>query len=398
MTEKVKKLYHDPNLQIVFAITLMAVLGVSSITPAFPGIRKNFDITTEQVGLLVTFFTLPGVFLAAFFGVLADRFGRKLILVPALLLFGLAGGTCFFLRDFTLLVFFRFLQGIGAASLGAINLTVIGDLFSGKDRSAAMGYNGSVLSVGTASYPLLGGALATIGWNYPFLLPFLGVGVGLLVLFGLKNPEPKKEQTLKSYFQETFTYITKKQIIGLFILSIFTFIILYGPYLTYIPFLVGEEFGQPPYIIGIIMASASVATMFTSWNMGKISRKFNEVTLIKGACGFYFLSMILIPFIPNVWLLLIPTVLFGMAQGINLPSLLSVLSGMAPMRLRGAIMSVNGMVLRLGQTLGPLVVAPVYAVWGISGAYVVGAFTAVAMFFIVLIFIAQDKIDANNEE
>jgi len=168
-----QKLYFNKNLQVIFSITLTAVLGVASITPAFPRMERDLHISAQDIGLLITVFTLPGVILTPILGVLADRIGRKKILIPALLLFGVAGTSCFFARDFQLLLVFRFLQGIGAASLGSLNVTIIGDLFEGHDRAAAMGYNASVLSIGTASYPAIGGALATIGWYYPFLLPAL---------------------------------------------------------------------------------------------------------------------------------------------------------------------------------------------------------------------------------
>ena len=60
--------YRDTNLQIIFGVTLMAVLGVSSITPAFPRIVKELNITPQAVGSLITAFTLPGVLLTAVLG------------------------------------------------------------------------------------------------------------------------------------------------------------------------------------------------------------------------------------------------------------------------------------------------------------------------------------------
>ncbi|MGD2123664.1 MAG: MFS transporter, partial [Gemmatimonadota bacterium] len=148
-----RPLFLDPNLNIIFGVTLLAVLGVSSIAPVFPTVARELDVAPEAVGLLITVFTMPGIILTPIFGILADRFGRKKILVPALLLFSLAGSSCSLARDFELLLLLRFLQGVGAASLGSLNATLIGDLFSGRRRTEAMGYNASILSVGTAIYP-----------------------------------------------------------------------------------------------------------------------------------------------------------------------------------------------------------------------------------------------------
>src|ERR687893_2380455 len=188
---ELRKVYKDHNLHVLFGVTLIAVLGVSSITPALPEIRDAFGVSSGEVGLLITVFTLPGIALTPVLGVLSDRHGRKKILVPALLLFGVAGGLCAFARSFELLLALRLVQGMGAAALGTLNVTVIGDIYTGRELSAALGYNSSILSIATATYPGLGGLLAIFGWFYPFLLPFLAVPIGFLVLYSLNNPEPE---------------------------------------------------------------------------------------------------------------------------------------------------------------------------------------------------------------
>jgi hypothetical protein len=53
--------YRSPELQAIFGVTLMAVLGVSSIAPALPRIAATLGVSAGQVGLLVTAFTLPAV-------------------------------------------------------------------------------------------------------------------------------------------------------------------------------------------------------------------------------------------------------------------------------------------------------------------------------------------------
>jgi ACDE family multidrug resistance protein len=146
----VGKVYRDRNLNIVFLVTLMAVMGVSAITPAFPGVVSELGIDRSEIGLLITVFTLPGVVLTLILEIVADRLGRKRVLAPSLLVFGLFGGACMFARDIDTLLFLRFLQGIGAGALGSMNVTLIGDLFKGGDCVAAMGYNSAILSVGTA--------------------------------------------------------------------------------------------------------------------------------------------------------------------------------------------------------------------------------------------------------
>lgn len=380
-----KPIYLDANLQIIFGVTLMAVLGVSSITPAFPKIVQELNISALAIGLLITVFTFPGVLLTPVLGVLADRSGRKRILVPSLMLFGIAGGACAFARNFNLLLIFRFFQGIGAASLGSLNVTIIGDLYSGNERTTAMGYNASILSAGTASYPAIGGALAMLGWYYPFILPFTAIPLGLLVLFSLKNPEPENDQIFKEYLSNAWQSIKNRQVVVLFIASVITFIILYGSYLTYFPILIGHSFSASPFIIGLIMSSMSLTTAFTSLQLGKLAKAYSKKTLLKAAFVLYALALVIIPFIPKLWLLLIPTVIFGIAHGMNIPSIQTLLAGLAPIEYRAAFMSINGMVLRFGQTLGPVFMGTIFAIWGIDGAFHAGAGFSIAMFILLVV-------------
>ena len=197
----------EKNMIIIFGVTLVAVMGISSITPAFPGIIKYFGISTQEVGLLIAAFTLPGIFLTPVTGILADRFGRKLVLIPALFVFGIAGFLCSFMNDFHWLLFFLFVEGIGASGLSSINITLIGDLYSGEKRTALMGYNASILSIGTAAYPALGGFIAAFGWRYVFYLPLLAIPLGFFVLYGLNNPEPKDHQGIGEYFRRIWKKI-----------------------------------------------------------------------------------------------------------------------------------------------------------------------------------------------
>ncbi|UCG50506.1 MAG: MFS transporter [Candidatus Latescibacterota bacterium] len=384
-----KKLHLDPNLHIIFAVTLMAIMGVASITPAFPLIAQELGVTPKQIGYLITYFTFPGVFLTPVLGVLADRVGRKKILVPSLFLFAVAGTACTFVRDFNLLLGLRFIQGTGAAALAALNVTIMGDLYSGKERTTAMGYNASVLSIGTATYPLAGGALAMLGWYYPFALPITAIPVGLLVLFWLKSPEPKSKQRLGIYFINVWRSVRKLPVIGLLLGGLVTFIVLYGSYLTFFPFLIENAYGGSPLEIGLIMSATSVTTAITTARLGRLARRYSEKSLLTAGYLLFAVSLVLVPYVRTLWLLLIPSAIFGVAAGINITNIISLLAGFARTEQRAAMMSINGMVLRLGQTLGPIVMAGVFGMWDLEGVFFVGALFSLGMFFLAAIMVKQ---------
>ena len=365
----------------------MAVLGSSSVSPAFPKVVAELGVSPGQVGLLITVFTLPGVFLTPVAGVLSDKFGRKTVLIPSLLLFGVAGGACALARDFELLLGLRVLQGVGAAALGATNVTLIGDLFAGRERTAALGYNSSVLSTGTASYPAIGGALATFGWYYPFALPLLAIPIAFLVLFSLHNPEPNSEQGLKEYARSIWSAVKDRTVAGLFAGSLVTFILLFGPLIVYLPILMDQAFGVPPLVIGIVVASASLTTALASTQIGNLTSRFSEKTLVRASFVLYAAALALVAFVPYWWLLFVPTVIFGVAQSLNLPNVFSLLNEATPDENRGAFLALNSTILRLGQTLGPVLMAVIAAPLGLAGAYLVAGALAAAIFVLALALI-----------
>ncbi|MDK2842097.1 MAG: transporter, family, multidrug resistance protein [Anaerophaga sp.] len=375
------------NITVIFLITLTSVMGVASITPALPQIVERFNITPTQVALLITVFTFPGIFLAPFAGLLADKWGRKKILLPSLLLFGASGIACFFTRDWEVLLVLRFFQGVGAAPLSSLNLTLIGDLFSGERRAAVMGYNASVLSIGTALYPGIGGVLAMAGWQYPFLLPLLAIPTAIMLLLFLKNPEPTKKVSFTDYIKEVWSYINKKTVWGLFLVNILMFVILYGSYLTYFPQLLKERFQAEAWQIGLTMSAFSIVTATVSSQLGRMHRHMKPLQIFKLGFVLYGVSMLGLAFVSQAWQLVLPIICFGIAHGIMVPSVPNVLVTFAPNNVRAGFMSINGMILRTGQTLGPVTIGFFYMLGGTSFAFIGGAIVAVCMFVISLFMI-----------
>ena len=378
-----KKIYLDTNLQIIFGITLTYIMGVSSITPAFPKIVKELNISAKDVGLLITAFSFPGILLIPFLGVIADRWGRKRIIIPFLMLFGVAGGLCFFVRDFKLLLILRLIQGIGAAPLGALTVTIIGDLYSRKELIVAMGYNSSIRSIGSAIYPAIGGALAMIGWHYPFILPVIAVPIGFLVLFALKVQEPENELHIREHLNIVWKKLRNRQVARLLVIGIIIFIMFFGSYMTCFPLLLGNSFAASPLIIGLIMASISLIAAFTSSQLGKITRFFSERTILKISFILYALALLIISLISQLWLFFIPVIIFGIAHGMSIPVIQALFAEAAPLKYRATFMSVSGMTFRMGQTLGPFLMGLVIGVWGISGAFYAGVILSITMFIIV---------------
>ncbi|HOM88992.1 MAG TPA: MFS transporter [Spirochaetota bacterium] len=373
-----QKLYTNPNLLIAFSITLIVVMGVSNITPALPAMATFFNIPYSSVALLITVFTMPGIIITPILGIVSDRIGRRILIIPSLLIFGITGTIMVFVKDFSWLLILRFIQGVGVSALGAINTTIIGDMFTGKDRTTAFGYNASVLNIGTAAYPVIGGLLCIAGWNYPFLLSAFAFVVAWFVIFHLHNPEPVNEVTLQDYFKNIAAIIKKPYIIGLLSTNILTFTLLYGPIITYFPYIISYRFNGDSATIGLIMSLMSIVTAITASQLQFLSTRFSEKNLIFYSFLGFAISFIIAGLAQNYFWLMVAIIVGGASNAINNPSLLSLLTGAAPTHYRGAIMSLNGMGLRVGQTFGPIIMALLLAIVTVDIAfYIIGGATVI---------------------
>ncbi len=375
----------DKNLWIVFGVALMAVLRADSITPAFPGMAQALGVTSQQTALLISIFALPSIFLTPLLGMLADRWGRKKILAPSLLLFGLAGGACALARDFNLLLGLRLLQGVGAASLSMLNITLVADLYQDERRTIAMGYNTSMRSTGAMIFPLIGGALAGIGWFYPFLLPLLAIPTALLVWFRLNTPETNLRTNFLAYLGGAFQSMRSWQVVQIFLAGSLIFMVMFGAYLGYFAFLLSEKFQAPPSLIGLLIAGRPLITTIIASQLGRIVRRWREEQLIKSALLLFAVALAFIPLAPSLMWIGIITALLGTAEGLYWPANHSLLGRLAPIEHRAGFMAFNDMVMKIGQTSGPALMGVVALAGGIDVTFYVSAILLLILFAILSI-------------
>ncbi len=367
-----RPLYLDRNLLILFSVTATSMLGTSTITPAFPLIMKAFHIDSQQAGLLITVNTLPGIFLSPVAGILADRVGRKRVLIPSLILFAIAGMACVTTQSFLMLMVFRFLQGCAAAPLGALNNTVIGELYTGRRRMEAMGYNASVQSSLMLGYPILGGAVALAGWHWPFLLAVVGFPAAWLVAFRLKNPEPKHALPMGEYIGSALRGIANRRMAALFLCNLVTVSVSFGVLIVYLTYLISVRFGGSPLEIGLIVGFSPVISTIMSTQAGRIRRMLSFRQMIVGGLILSGVGVSLNVSMPSLWFLLFPAFIRGLAQGVLNPSVNTLVAEFAPHDSRAAVMALNSTMFRIGQTIAPPIFGLIYAVGGMDVVFHAG--------------------------
>lgn len=343
-------------LYVILASSLVGVMGVSMVSPVLPDLRAAFGVSDAQVGLVITAYTLPGIVLTPFIGLVADRLGRRQVIVPLLFVFGAAGAGVVFVESFRAVLGLRFLQGIGASALVTLAVTMIGDFYEGTRRDAVMGLNGSTLGTGAAIYPLIGGTLGAIRWNVPFLFFGVGILVGAVSLFVLEEPDQERSSDLRTYLRGLRDVLRTPEALAIFAAIFVVFTVFYGLVLTALPLLLADQFGLGAGAIGPVLAMVSVASATVSSQYGRVSEWRSAPELV--ALGFvaYGASLIGVWLAPSPVFVGVALLAFGVGFGIVMPSIDTTVVTLVSDRLRAGVMGLRTSVLRLGQTVGPTAV------------------------------------------
>ncbi|MBO3458228.1 MFS transporter [Aetokthonos hydrillicola Thurmond2011] len=389
---KEKSIHIDGNLFIIVCISLISILGVTSISPVMPIIAKGLNVPPQQIGLIMAVFLIPTTAGAFMFGALADSVGIKKILIPSLLLFGAGGILCTFSQDFRSLLEWRFLTGIGAASLDTLELTIISSLYSGKMLTAAMGLNAAAIGIAATIYPVIGGVLGGLSWRYPFLLSILAFPLALLICIKLKlSKKQKNAQTVnfKGYLKNIWESINDVQVFVLLFTVFVLFVVEFATCYAYIPIYAGTYLNASGAEIGIIICCFPLAMAFTASQLGLLTRWISEKRLIVFGCILCALSVVLVPVIHSPWLLTVPCVIFGISQALAFPPLQAILAETAPEGYRAGFMALNVTVQSLGRSVGPLFAGITFGFWGIQGVFYTSTALVIITTVVFSLLVAQ---------
>lgn len=170
------------TLVAVCAGTFMLLLDVTIVIVALPSIQRALHAGFGGLQWVVDAYALSLASLLLTTGVLADRFGRRLLFAIGLGLFTAGSLTCGLAQSIGMLVASRAGQGIGGAIMFATSLALLADSFRGKDRGIAFGAWGAITGLAVSLGPILGGLLTSdLSWRAIFLVN-VPVGAGALAV------------------------------------------------------------------------------------------------------------------------------------------------------------------------------------------------------------------------
>lgn len=356
--------WSSPTLRAVLLSTLMLPLGVPLLSPILPAFRNALGITAPEAALLVTMYFAPGVLLAPPFGLLADRYGRRRVLVPALLVFGAAGTLVAVTDAFLFIIALRVVQGTAAAGVIVLTTTIVGDTFEGVQRNAVLGLNFGALGLAAAVYPLVGGLLAPYGWQAPFYVTAIAIPVAVVALTHLPPPTAHETTNGIAYVRTVLAAMPATRALVLYGATVAIELVALGVVFTILPFLLAAEFSAPPVGIGAVVTIETIVAALVAVQNGRLARRFPNEPIVAAGFTAFGVGLLGAWVAPSPVLIGVSVIPMGVGVGLILPSVDAAISGAVPADARAGAVSLRTSATFLGRAGGPLLFTGVAVVTG----------------------------------
>lgn len=263
------KLQEFEKLLVLCFATFLVMAGQGVIGPVLPLYAKNFGVSATVVGLTLTVFALARLILNVPAGMIADRFGRRILLIggPILTSIGMFGSG--FAGDIWSLLIWRFIAGGGSAFYMSGALIYLIDIAPSDRRARYVATNQWALSVGVALGPGIGGLVAE---RWGLAAPFHVVGVIALVaatyaIFRLpetRNSTGRASES-KSPVRDAALIIRSAPFVAIAFVTGTIFMTRAGTRATLVPLHADDTLGWGPGEIGLVFTATGIMTLFTLW-------------------------------------------------------------------------------------------------------------------------------------
>lgn len=357
------------DLFALASIPLIMTLGNSMLIPILPQIAKKLSISSLQVSMLITVYAVIAILMIPVAGYLSDKFGRKVILIPSLIIAGVGGaisGSASWFMDgmgiYWIILAGRLLQGIGAAGAFPIVLPLVGDMFDDdKQVSQSLGIIETSNTFGKVLSPILGALLGAWIWYMPFLaIPVLCLISLLLVIFLVKEPKRQESEPLKKFIQSVKKVLKEKGrwLYAIFAIGGICMFLLFGV-LFYLSEVLEKKHHLDGVIKGLVLAIPLASLCLASYVTGK---KIGDNKVLMKWCGVIGLVMssaalVGIIFFSNIYFVIGCLIVCGAGIGIVLPSSDALITEGIEKQLRGTITSLYSSMRFIGVSLGPPVMS-----------------------------------------
>lgn len=340
----------------------LTTMANATISPALPGLERLFADDPDAAlltRLLVPAPSLSVALCAPFAGLLADRFGRRRMLLSGTILFVIAGCAGLVLPDLRTIFASRVVLGIAVALIMTAQTALIGDYFTGRDRNALTGLQISARNFGGLIFISLAGWIAAISPRLPFAIYGLAAAFLPMMWIAIVDPvRPVRAVAVNPDAAAADRPSWRVHLVLLILLQGVTNLIFF-----IMPTQLAFFFNAKGYDSAIMTGTALAALMLTG---GSFALLYPRLQRAVGHAGLFILGyaamalgFLLLPLATGAASFLAATAAIGAGYALVSPGFIALALGLAPTRSRGLAGGVLTASIFIGQFCSPLLSTPV---------------------------------------
>ena len=336
----------------ILSMSLLTVMAGAAIAPALGIIKAHFS---EAPAMLVQFIvSMPALLIIItnlFFLPLSRVLRTRAIATTGLLLYVVAGAGCFFVDDIYLLLAMRALLGVSVGLIMPLSTGLLAYYFPPEQQAQLMGLSAAMNQMGGVVATLLAGLLATIEWNYAFLVYLLGLIALVMVWLWLPDEQLGSANKRGVPFHPRQLLKFHPSVIGMLLLMTIFFV-----FPTNFAIVASQQQALSTEVITAIMVGLDVVAFFVGLAFGSLMNRFRQS--IKYFAPLFFLLGYASYLVPSVSMAVLGSVFIGMANGVGVPYLNTIASIKGGKNSATTVMPLLSAALYLGQFISPLIVMP----------------------------------------
>lgn len=387
---------HKVTLGLLLLNLFIAFLGIGLVIPVLPTLMNELGITGTTVGYLTAAFAIAQLIVSPFAGRAADKFGRKIMIVIGLFIFGISEFLFGIGREIEMLFISRILGGVSAAFIMPAVTAFIADITSLDTRPKALGYMSASISTGFIIGPGIGGFLAEYGTRIPFFFAgALGTIAAILSIILLSEPNRKEDDNE----QVSDGKIGFKRIIApkYFLAFILIFIASFGlaAFESFFSLFVDHKFQFKPSDIAIVITGGAIFGAVSQVILfDRLTRIWGEIKLIRYSLILSALLVFLMTVVHSYFSILLVTFIVFVGFDLFRPAVTSYLSNIAGNE-QGFVGGMNSMFTSLANISGPILGGILFDI-DINYPYY---FATVILFLgiVITLFWKKQASDSSNE-
>ncbi|AST91248.1 MULTISPECIES: multidrug efflux MFS transporter NorA [Sutcliffiella] len=344
------------TLGLLLLNLFIAFLGIGLVIPVLPTLMRELGVTGTTVGYLTAAFALAQLIVSPFAGRAADKFGRKIMIVLGLFIFGISEFLFGIGKGIEILFVSRILGGVSAAFIMPAVTAYIADITTLETRPKALGYMSAAISTGFIIGPGIGGFLAEFGTRVPFFFAgAFGTIAAILSIILLSEPVRKKidaPQALET--KGGFKRILAPQY---FIAFILIFIASFGlaAFESFFSLFVDHKFQFTPGDIAIIITGGAIfgaAAQILLFD--RLTKIWGEIKLIRYSLILSAVLVYLMTVVHSYFAILLVTFIVFVGFDLFRPAVTSYLSNIAGDD-QGFVGGMNSTFTSLANITGPII-------------------------------------------